>query len=222
MQKEKRKLNIKALNAKEPPKTLKNKEADTYCYSFGNKTAKLRIGKVNILKESDIKEAVFYYRCFDCNKDFDSDLQACPECAKPLAKINLKKCPKCSAKNDPARGACWVCNVPLPMPQIKPDREITDVLVLEMNGKVYRSTDKFLSDDIKRLFAGLAANGFDKKAFESWVKGKELRSETTISLVKDEVVYLKHKRKNRVAFEMAVGIIFTATLLLLIWVFQAK
>jgi len=216
--KKKKKFQLKLIKAKKQPKQALN----TCCYRFGNKTVKLKIEKIGLFKEPDLSSKVFYYRCFYCDKDFGADIQTCPECTKPLTKINLKKCSKCNAKSSPVAATCWVCNEPFPKLEVKREKETANLLTLDMDGKTYRSTDESLSDDLKKLFADLLASGFDKNVFEAWAKQKELKTEIIRGLIKRDTVYLKHQLRRRNTVNITVVIISILILSLLIWMFWPR
>ena len=81
----------------------KNKNVSIYSYKCGQKNIRLTVERVEVVKKSELLDSAFYYSCVFCNKDFDSQIQTCPGCNRPLVKVNLKKCPQCGGKNNPER-----------------------------------------------------------------------------------------------------------------------
>ncbi|MGE5197613.1 MAG: hypothetical protein ACM3IL_03805 [Deltaproteobacteria bacterium] len=200
----------------------KKAPAQIYHYKIGGKKIKLRVDRSDLPKEADLLPLIFYYSCLYCNKDFDSVTQTCPQCSRPLTKVNLKKCDKCGATNKPGRTTCWVCSAPFTMPEVKTDKETVSVLTLEMHDRVYKSTDKDLKDDIKNLFADLMAKGFDKGVFEDWAKRKEFHSEAAREFLQERKSYSERERKHQYRLGIIAVIIIIVIFLVLAWLLRPK
>ena len=167
--KKKQKLNFR--NA--IPKVKDGKNSSVYTYKFGNKTVKLTVQKVEVPAKQDPSKSVFYYSCLSCKNDFDGDMQVCPGCGKPVTRINLRKCPQCGAKNNPARARCLMCNASFPKLEVAATGGIETVMRLDAGGMIYKSTDQSLTPRMKKLFEDLASSGFSKASLEPWVNSHE-------------------------------------------------
>ncbi|MDD5130853.1 MAG: hypothetical protein PHS66_07415, partial [Candidatus Omnitrophica bacterium] len=154
-------------------KVIKENNLKVYSYKCGQKNIKLTVQKVELPKNPEALNSIFYYNCTFCSKDFDFSagsrefssaninfeqasnptvnvvrdnlqVQNCPDCNRPLVKINLKKCPHCGAKNNPFKPSCWICNTPFPVLEIPTTKETQMLLTLNIDGNFYRNTDKTL------------------------------------------------------------------------------
>ncbi|MDD5109362.1 MAG: hypothetical protein PHC29_07690 [Candidatus Omnitrophica bacterium] len=196
-----RKRLLKIANARKKEKEKnknKGKNLSIYNYKFGHKNIKLTVERLEVLKKSNSVDSIFYYSCVFCNKDFDPNVQICPDCGRDLTKINLKKCQHCGAKNNPSKGTCWVCNAPFPKLDEKVDKEVHLLLTLNINNNLYRNTDKILGLGMKKLFEDLITAGFSKEPLEAWVKIHEWEIEHIKESVMVECKNLarEYKRKN--------------------------
>ncbi|MDD5096985.1 MAG: hypothetical protein PHU59_00635 [Candidatus Omnitrophica bacterium] len=150
-------------------KVVNKVNSSTYLYKFGKNDFKLTVLKEEVPRLIDLPGTVFHSHCESCLKDFDAEVTNCSFCQKPLVKINLRRCQKCGAKNDLLKQSCWVCNTTFPSSGIITRNEIQTVLILEMNGEIYKSTNQLLSPSIKKLFEDLISSNFSKEAFQSWI-----------------------------------------------------
>jgi hypothetical protein len=205
----------KNINKKRPQDQKKNNPS-VYHYKLGNRKIKLTVQKQEECKEVSLTSAVFYYSCVFCKKDFDQETQVCPDCTRPLAKINLRKCQQCGAKNPPAKESCWVCNAAFPKLEVATTKEMKTVLVLEADGMVYKSTDESLSPDLKKLFSDLLSSKFSKQALEAWAKRTGLKDAYKKESIKEELGYLKqqHQQQDIVFLLIVIGAIVAIILLI--------
>jgi hypothetical protein len=185
---------LKIANAR---KKDKNKNLSIYSYKCGHKNIKVTVQKVEILKNSEALNLIFYYNCTFCSKDFGSQIQICPDCNQPLVKINLKKCPQCGAKNNPLKQTCWVCNTPFPKLELQPEKEIQLLLTLNVDGTFYRNSDKLLGLGMKKLFEDLISTGFSKEPLEAWAKIHEGDIAYKKEFVREECKHLAQASKRR-------------------------
>jgi hypothetical protein len=212
---------LKVANAKRKNKE-KNKNADkdkklrTYSYKCGKKNIKLTVEKVEVLKESDLADSIFYYSCVFCNKNFDSQVQICPGCNRPLVKVNLKKCPQCGAKNNALKQACWVCGAPFPKLELEAEKEAQLLLTLNVDGIFYRNTDKTLGLGLKKLFADLISANFSKEPLETWVKIQEVEIENKKESFKQEFKYLLSASRKTSFINITIVILMIGIGLLII------
>ncbi|TRZ95583.1 hypothetical protein D4R78_02870 [bacterium] len=207
---------FKKKNTKKKAQDQNKHNPSVYHYKLGNRKIKLTVQKQEEYKKANLTSVVFYYSCVFCKKDFDQEAQACPDCGRPLAKINLRKCQQCGAKNLPARESCWVCNGAFPKLEVDTTKEIQTVLVLEADGRVYKSTDESLSQDIKKLFSDLVSSKFSKEALETWAKRRGLKDEYKKESIKEELGYLKqqHQQQDIIYILIVIGVIVAIILLI--------
>jgi len=200
----------------------KNNNISNYSYKIGNKSIKLTVERVEVVTKSDLTDSIFYYTCVFCKKDFDANLQVCPDCSQLLVKVNLKKCPLCGAKNNPAKQTCWVCNGPFPKVEEKVEIESQVLLTLNVNGNFYRNTDKVLGLGMRKLFDDLIAANFSKEPLEAWVKIHEGEVEFKKEFAREECKYLAKESKRRNIVYL-IGIILPVIIcLMLFFVFWSK
>lgn len=218
----KRKRLFKTANARKKNKE-KNKDKDKnlsiYSYKCGHKNIKLTVQKVEVLKNSEALNSIFYYNCTFCSKDFDSQVQICPDCNQPLVKINLKKCPQCGAKNNPLKQTCWVCNVPFPKLELQPEKETRLLLTLNVDGAFYRNTDKSLGLGMKELFEDLISTGFNKEPLEAWAKVHEGDIEYKKDFFRQECKHLVQESKRKSFLYITIAILVIVISFLIIMVF---
>jgi hypothetical protein len=177
----------------------KSKNVTVYSYKCGQKNIKLTVEKEEVLKPPpEDSSGVYYYACSFCSKDFDAQIQTCPDCHQPLVRVNLKKCPQCSAKNTPLRQSCWVCNAPFPQLQTPPSEKDTRLLLtLNVDGNIYRNTDRYLGLGLRKLFEDLIAAGFSREPLEAWAKLYEGQVESKKELIREECKTLVRESKQR-------------------------
>jgi hypothetical protein len=219
MRKKNRLLRIFNLKPKEKKKVKtsrqnqpENKKQDlsTYNYKCGQRNITLSVQKIQLLKDPQI-DSVFYYACAFCVKDFDAQTTVCPDCGKPLTKINLKKCPGCGAKNKPPAKTCWVCSAPFPPFEVSVQKEERLLLALNIDGNIYRNTDPALGLGMKKLFEDLIAGGFSKEPLDTWIKFYEDNLSFKKDMFRQECKSLAQESRKKdvnyfVIFIIVVGI----------------
>jgi len=210
---------FKKKNTKKKTQEQNKNNPSVYHYKLGNRKIKLTVQKQEEYKKVNLTSAVFYYSCVFCKKDFDQEAQVCPSCGKPLAKVNLRKCQQCGAKNSPVRESCWVCNCAFPKLEVDTTKEIVTVLILEADGRVYKSTDESLSPDIKKLFSDLVSSKFSKEAMEDWAKRSGLKDEYKKESIKEELGYLKrqHQQQDTIYILVVIGVILGIAFLIYVF-----
>jgi hypothetical protein len=200
----------------------KNKDLSVYSYKCGHKNIKLTVKKVEEFKSSEAFNSIFYYSCPFCNKDFDRQIQICPDCSQSLVKINLKKCPQCGSKNNPFKQTCWVCNASFPVLELKPEKENRWLLTLNVDGVYFRNNDIALNPRMKKLFEDLITVGFSKEPLEAWAKAYEDDVEFKKDLLKEKCKYLAQESKRRSFVYIAIAILVITISLLIIKVFWSN
>lgn len=198
------------------------KKLSVYHYKIGRNNIKLTVEKIQVLNKSDLVDAIFYYSCSFCKKDFAADVTVCPDCQHELVRVNLKKCPKCGAKNNPALAACWVCSQAFPKVEQKLETQEELLLTLAINNHIYRKTDQGLSSGIKKLFVDLIAANFSQEPLEAWIKIYEQGIENKKEILTEEYRYLVEGHKKRSLLHIVEIIVAIAICLLIIVVFWLK
>lgn len=212
--------NTSNLKNKEQPQ---NTNSVIYNYKFGHKNIRLTVEKIEVLKKSTITDAIFYYHCLFCNQDFDSSAGICPVCNRPLAKVSLKKCEHCGAKNSLEKQNCWICNNAFAKLAEKTDQETQWLLTLNIDGNLYRNTDKILRAGTKKLFEDLVASGFSKEPLETWVKVHDQEIEHLNESIREEFKHLTRETKlKNLAYMVALVILPVIICLMLAVVFWPK
>ncbi len=221
--KKRKKIRLKFAKAKKKDvEKNKNKNISNYNYKIGNKNIKLTVERVEVLKKSDLTDSIFYYSCAFCNKDFDPDVQTCPDCGRPLAKVNLKKCQLCGAKNNPAKQNCWVCNGAFPKLEERIEKESQILLTLNINNYFYRNTDKVLELGMRRLFEDLISTNFSKEPLEAWAKLHEGEVEFRKEFAREECRNLANESKHRSLIYIIAILMPVIICLMLFVVFWSK
>jgi ribosomal protein L40E len=154
---------------------------------IGDKKIEVAITDKIVQEEVAPPEVVYNIICRFCGADNPSNAQACILCRHPLqaqpteAKVTLgyqaarkrivKKCMACGATNLEERRICWVCgkaffgvskeNIAL---------DPGNVITLNIDGKVYKSTDEKLPLDIKILMLRIRNEGYNKEIIDAWIK----------------------------------------------------
>ena len=145
----------------------------------------------------------------------------CPDCNRPLVKINLKKCPQCGAKNNPLKPSCWICNAPFPALEISLEKESRLLLTLNIDGNFYRNTDKVLGLGMKKLFEDLIAAGFSKEPLESWAKIHESDIEYKKESIRRECKRLAKRSRYKIFVYTILAILMILIGVLIAWGFRS-
>lgn len=217
--KKKQRLKI-ALKNRIRKKARPKRDITTYNYKIGNRTIKLTVEKIEEEKRSGLTDSIFYQTCVFCNKDFGPQDQNCPECGQPLARVNLKKCEFCGAKNKPARRNCWVCNGNFPGMEESVEKITRTILTLNINNHLFRNTDKILGLGMRKLFDDLIASNFSKEPLEAWLKFYEEEEEFKREMAREQCRRLKDEYRQKsimyTLFSLLIVVIFL-TLLAVFW-----
>ena len=193
----------------------KNKNVSIYSYKCGQKNIRLTVERVEVVKKSELLDSAFYYSCVFCNKDFDSQIQTCPGCNRPLVKVNLKKCPQCGAKNNAFKQTCWVCNTPFPKLELETEKETQLLLTLNVGGTFYRNTDKILGLGVKKLFEDLISTNFAREPLEAWLKIHDAEVEHKKESLRLECRNLSQEYKRKSFFYIVIVILIIGISLLI-------
>ncbi|MDD5730542.1 MAG: zinc ribbon domain-containing protein [Candidatus Omnitrophica bacterium] len=132
--------------------------------------------------------------CPYCGNENLPEAQNCSFCRQPLktkmaeeyqkTAKTLKKCPSCQAINQSGRKNCWVCGLDFTMSGDRDtQRESNNVITLNIDGKIYSSTDDNLPIDIQALMGRIRKEGYSSAVIDDWIRNRnletELKKETT-------------------------------------------
>jgi len=128
-------------------------------------------------------QAVKYYvLCEYCGQENPADAQVCSYCKRPKksdyiadyqGNANIVKRCVCGAVNLKERKNCWVCGRDF---SLWGDTEVTErpenIITLNINGKIYKSTDKNLPPGIVSLMERIRREGYSEKLINEWMQEK--------------------------------------------------
>ena len=135
------------------------------------------------LEESVPQGKEFYFLCPYCGNENNFNVEVCGYCKHLLknqyipdysgkAATILKKC-HCGAMNLKERKNCWVCGRDF---SIWGDEEVKEkpenIIILNIDGKVYKSTDKELPPGIVELMQKIRREGYSENIVQEWMQEK--------------------------------------------------
>jgi len=150
------------------------------CLEVGNKKIKIEItDKVSPQETAPVK-VDYSFLCPYCGAENSPLAEKCYYCSANLetkfakdyqTKVKgLKKCPACEAVNQSDRINCWVCGMDFNLSgDLKNLKESENVIVLNIDEKIYRSTDKNLPPEIFALMGRIRKQGYSSKVIEEWL-----------------------------------------------------
>lgn len=80
----------------------------------------------------------------------------------------------CGTMNQKDRLHCWFCGRNLNGTTDNPDDQSLNTITINVDGQIYRSTDKNLPPDIIELMNRIRKEGYKKEIVDEWVKEKKL------------------------------------------------
>ncbi len=152
----------------------------------GNK--RIEIAITDKITSEELAEAPasigYFFLCPYCGMENDPGAQHCAYCKQNLktkfaedyqktSKL-LQRCSACGATNQSDRRNCWVCGRDLPAAANKPaaPENSENIITLNIDGKIYRSSDKFLPPDIYALMQRIRKEGYSSKIIDDWINAK--------------------------------------------------
>ena len=161
---------------------------------IGDKKIEVAITDKVSEQEKAPSDIVYYILCPYCGKDNTVEAQVCESCNHKLqsklsenyqkAAVLLKKCGVCKAMNLRERTNCWVCGRDFFVNRAQePKLNTNNVITLNIDGRVYTSSDIDLPSDIKALMQKIRREGYKKELVEDWVnkRNEEKELEKTIN-----------------------------------------
>lgn len=134
-----------------------------------------------VAPEEKAPSAVKYYvLCQYCGQENAADEEVCSYCKRPKKndyiadyqdKAHIVKRCLCGAVNLKERKNCWVCGRDF---SLWGDTEVTErpenIITLNINGKIYKSTDKNLPPGIVALMEKIRRQGYSEKLINEWMQ----------------------------------------------------
>lgn len=153
----------------------------------GDKIVELTIADTILREESAPDEVEYYVLCPVCGAQNHFKNQACVLCKRSLEVDTLsgkrrelpllKKC-SCGAVNQKGRRNCWICGKDFFLEnQKKPQIDTDNVIILNINGKEYKSTDTDLPLDIRLLMEKIRREGYRKELIDEWIEERNRKLE---------------------------------------------
>jgi len=133
----------------------------------------------------------YFFLCPYCGGQNSAELETCSYCKRTLknqyisdysGRANLLKKCVCGAVNLKERKNCWVCGRDFSLWGDEAVKESPEnIITLNIDGKVYKSTDTDLPPGIVALMERIRREGYSEKLINEWMQGKndevELRKE---------------------------------------------
>jgi ribosomal protein L40E len=150
---------------------------------IGDKRIEIAITDTVSRQEIAPKSVNYWVICPYCGAENTSDSDNCILCKHILRTklaeeiqekaLLMKKCSVCGATNQQERKNCWVCGKRLfEEASEKNSIDTTNTIILNLNGKEYRSTDNNLPPEIKELMARIRKEGYSKELIDDWARKK--------------------------------------------------
>ncbi|MFH0828289.1 MAG: zinc ribbon domain-containing protein [Candidatus Omnitrophota bacterium] len=126
----------------------------------------------------------YFFLCPYCGNQNDSNLETCGYCKHRLKNqyipdyngktAQLKKC-HCGALNLKERRNCWVCGRDFSLWGEEAVKESPEnIITLNIDGKVYKSTDADLPSGIVALMEKIRREGYNEEIVQKWVQERNL------------------------------------------------
>jgi ribosomal protein L40E len=124
----------------------------------------------------------------------------------------MKKCSVCGAVNQDARRNCWVCGKSLFDSEVaNPEENTTNTIILNIEGKEYRSTDENLPLDIRELMERIRRRGYSKALIDEWAKEKAEKERINTENMRDRIDELRTQynlRRNQIIFTVGIILLY--------------
>jgi hypothetical protein len=171
-------------------------------------------------QESVPKGKEYFFLCPYCGGQNSTNLDVCSFCKRQLKNQyipdysgktdQLKKC-HCGAVNLKERKNCWVCGRDFSLwgdEEVKESPE--NIITLNIDGKIYKSTDKNLPPGIVALMEKIRREGFSKELMDQWARDKNDELDLKRNEVQTQISILRWQ-----VFWRAAGVILVVALVFL-------
>ena len=147
----------------------------------------------------------FFFFCPYCGGQNSSNVEFCSYCKRQLKNQyiadysdktdQLKKC-VCGAVNLKERKNCWVCGRDFSLWGDEAVKERPEnIITLNIDGKIYKSTDPNLPPGIVALMEKIRREGYSEKLINDWLREKndeiELETERRLETSRDRISVLR-------------------------------
>jgi len=148
----------------------------------GDKRVEISIHDKIIQQEKAPPEINYFIFCPYCARENNAELEFCGFCHHSLRslidqeyqRILLKKC-ICGAVNQKERKNCWACGRDFSLWGDKDAKQASDnIIVLNIDGTVYKSSDRNLPSGIVVLMEKIRREGYKKEIIDEWIKERNL------------------------------------------------
>ena len=152
---------------------------------IGDKKIEISIEDKITPQEKAPPEIRYFIFCPYCGIENTPDSEICTSCqhslrtliARQYQKQLLKRC-VCRAVNQQERKNCWACGRDFSLWGDKDAQADSDnVIVLNIDGTVYRSTDRDLPPGIVILMEKIRREGYKKEIIDEWIQERNLQVE---------------------------------------------
>jgi hypothetical protein len=158
------------------------------CLEIGNKKIKVEISDKITPQETAPAKVDYFFLCPYCGAENSPLAEKCYYCSAGLktkfaedyqTKVKgLKRCPACQAVNQADRANCWVCGIDFTLAgDLKAVKESENVIVLNIDDKIYKSTDKNLPPEIFALMGRIRKQGYSSKVIEAWLNERNTQAQ---------------------------------------------
>ena len=166
------------------------------CLEIGERKISVAITDKVIQQEYEQTSSKDYcfFLCPYCGMENSPDDENCGYCKQHLktkfakeyqenTKL-LRRCQACGAVNQHDRRNCWVCGIDFSLQkEVSVSGQSENVITLNIDGRTYRSNDKYLPPEIYTLMARIRKEGYKPAIVDEWVKEKnELQEQKNESL----------------------------------------
>ncbi len=152
------------------------------------------ISQEQIATSGDI---VYSVLCPYCGGENKSDVLDCIYCKHSLRTVlsdkyqkiidSMHKCSGCGAANLGERNNCWFCGKNLTK-KCSPQAQNENMIILNIDGKEYRSTDADLPFEIRFLMERIRKEGYKKEIIDAWVKERNTQNEQNMATIDSQLL----------------------------------
>lgn len=169
---------------------------------IGNNKIEVEITDKVIPEEQAPAEIKYKIVCPYCGMENANDAELCSFCKHEL-KTELSKdyqdkahlirvCGNCHAKNLSDRVNCWVCGKNLSSGSVKQIENTGNIISLNVDGRVYKSTDQDLPFEIALLMAKIRNEGYRKEVIDQWLQERNNKIESEKNNLETQIVEVQY------------------------------
>lgn len=192
----------------------------------GERTIQVAITDRITPHESAPAQKHYFLLCPYCGKENGDGAFSCSHCNHALQtrladgyqKIpKLRRCAVCEAANQEGRKCCWFCGKQLSkIADRDSGNDGGNVIVLNLDGKEYKSTDPDLPPDVQALFGRIRRDGYDKRIVQEWLRERSHQRQHNTERISEQVDALRWELGRRHYQFLIGGIIVLIVVVILI------